>query len=43
MNNFQKVTQNIDSLLDFLVENTDYSREYWIEYLEKEVKYENNH
>ena len=40
MNNFQKVTQNIDSLLDFLVENTEYSREYWLEYLQKEVDYE---
>lgn len=42
MNNFQKITQNINSLLDFLVENTQYSREYWLEYLQKEVKYENN-
>ncbi|WP_148466179.1 hypothetical protein [Peptoniphilus harei] len=42
MNNFQKITQDINSLLDFLVENTQYSREYWLEYLQKEVEYENN-
>lgn len=42
MNNFQKITQNINSLLDFLVENTDYSREYWKEYLEREASYEDN-
>lgn len=42
MNNFQKITQDINSLLDFLVENTEYSREYWLDYLQKEVEYENN-
>lgn len=42
MNNFQKITQDINKLLDFLVENTQYSREYWLEYLQKEVEYENN-
>lgn len=42
MNNFQKITQDINSLLDFLVENTQYSREYWLEYLQTEVEYENN-
>lgn len=42
MNNFQKITQDINSLLDFLVENTEYSREYWLEYLQKEVEYESN-
>ena len=42
MNNFQKITQDINSLLDFLVENTEYSREYWLDYLQKEVEYESN-
>ena len=42
MNNFQKITQDINSLLDFLVENTEYSKEYWLEYLQKEVEYESN-
>lgn len=42
MNNFQKITQDINKLLDFLVENTEYSREYWLDYLQKEVEYENN-
>lgn len=42
MNNFQKITQDINKLLDFLVENTEYSREYWLEYLQKEVENENN-
>lgn len=40
MNNFQKITQNINCLIEFLVENSDYSREYWLEYLQKEVDYE---
>ena len=42
MNNFQFITQDINKLLDFLVENTEYSREYWLEYLQKEVDYEDN-
>lgn len=41
MNNFEKITKNINSLLDFLEENTEYSREYWKEWLEREVNYEN--
>ncbi len=42
MNNFQKITQNINELIKFLVENSEYSEKYWRDYLEKEVENENN-
>lgn len=40
MNNFEKITLNINSLVDFLVENTDFSREFWLEFLQREAKFE---
>lgn len=42
MNNFQKITQNIETLLEFLEENTNNSKKYWREFLEKEAKNEDN-
>lgn len=40
MNNFQKITKNIDSLIKFLIKNTDYDEKYWRDYLQQEVKHE---
>lgn len=36
MNNFQRISQNIHEMLDFLEQNTDKSRDYWKEYLQCE-------